>query len=408
VNPSVRGPFALATLALLALYGGTLRPAPLVWGLLAVLCLLYQAMIWVHERRWTRPAYALVIGTAITVTAAISLADGGRATDSLLLIPPVLLLAKEQRGDVRRFAMLLAVATLGAMLALSRLAPFSFAVVSGVVTLYVCIRAINIYKDAHRASQLHLAALDAAHQQLRQAHAELQEASALSMRYAALVERTRLAREMHDGLGHHLTSLIVQLQALEIMLAHDPERAAGEVRGLLEVARRAMAEVRGAVDEWREDERGLGLAALQGLVSQTAARSHLALTFQQEGCSTDWPVPVSAALYRIVQEGLTNIMRHAGATSATVRLEERDGRISLSVADDGRYTADTPLARGFGLRGIEERSEALGGTCTLAQNAPHGLLVRVVLPLDGRAEDGAPAGPPAPASGGLAPANTRA
>jgi signal transduction histidine kinase len=86
------------------------------------------------------------------------------------------------------------------------------------------------------------------------------------MRYAALEERTRLAREIHDGIGHQLTSLIVQLQALEIMLPNNPEDASRAVTQMLGISRRAMAEVRLAVREWSSDEMGLGLVALKGLV----------------------------------------------------------------------------------------------------------------------------------------------
>lgn len=381
MNAYVRALFSLATLALLVFYGWTLHPAPPMWGLLAVTCLLYQAMIWTRESWWTRPRYAVAVGLALTLALAVSLFDGGQVYASVLLIPPVLLLAREQR-EHRHLATSLAAAMMVAMLALSRLAPFAFTLLPGVLTLYVCVRAINIYKGAHRLSQRHLEALDAAHRELQQAHAELQEASVHSMRYAALVERTRLAREMHDGLGHQLTSLIVQLQALEIMLPNNPERAASEIPAMLDVARATMAEVRHAVGEWREDESGLGLVALQGLVSQTAARSRLALEFQQHDCIADWSMELSVALYRIVQEALTNIMRHATATSAIVRLEEHDEQVILTVTDDGRYTADTHLSPGHGLRGIMERSHALGGSFVLSQNRPQGLILRIVLPVN--------------------------
>jgi signal transduction histidine kinase len=224
------------------------------------------------------------------------------------------------------------------------------------------------------------------------------------MRCAALVERTRLAREMHDGFGHQLTSLIVQLQALEIMLPNDPVRAVGELPAMLDVARAAMAEVRRAAGEWREDESGLGLAALQGLISQTAARSRLALDFQQHGCITEWPVALSVALYRIVQEALTNIMRYAAATSAVVSLDEREGQVILTVADNGQYTDDMHLTPGMGLKGIMERCHALGGSVALSQNQPHGLTIRVVLPVSPPGESDMPASRAPAATGRAVPA----
>jgi signal transduction histidine kinase len=85
----------------------------------------------------------------------------------------------------------------------------------------------------------HLRALGIAHEELHQAHAELQEAAVRSMRYAALEERVRLSSEIHDGVGHQLTSLIIQLQALELMLPDDVEQASAVVPEMIVVARRA-------------------------------------------------------------------------------------------------------------------------------------------------------------------------
>jgi signal transduction histidine kinase len=395
----VRGLLSLVTLALIALYGWSLRPGPLAWGSLVALLLLYQCAVWARESWWKGITYAGFVGLAIALIGVISLAPGASTTSATstnsayagaLLIPPLLLLAREQRRSLRGGALLLAGVTMLAILALARFSPLTFFLLPGALTLYVSVRAINIYKEAHRASQRHLEALDAAHEELRQAHAELQEASALSMRYAALTERARLAREMHDGLGHQLTSLIVQLQALQVMLANEPERASDEVQAILRVAREAMAEIRHAASEWREDESGLGPVALQGLVSQTAARSRLALAFRTHGAISEWPVEMSVALYRILQEALTNIMRHAHATSATVTLEERDRRVILTVTDDGDYTASAGLTPGFGLRGVMERSEALGGSCALSPATPHGLILRITLPLKTVGVGGAP------------------
>jgi signal transduction histidine kinase len=385
VNPYVRGLLSLATLALTALYGRSFQPRPLTWGALVMMTLLYQVMIWARQDWWTRGRFVAVVCLLIALALAVSLSDGGNPAASVLLTPLVLLLAKEQE-DNRRLAMGLAAATLVIMVGLSRFAPFAFTLLAGTLTLYVSIRAINIYKRAHRLSERHLQELDEAHRELQRAHADLQEAHVHSMRYAALAERTRLARELHDGLGHHLTSLIVQLQALEIMLPNDPDRAAVAVPTMLDVTRKAMAEVRLAVSDWREDESRLGLAALQGLVSQTAAHAGFAISFQQDGYVSDWPVELSVALYRVLQEALTNVMRHAAARAVTVEVRECDHEVALTVADNGRYTTDERLTPGFGLKGIMERCDALGGSCALTQTQPHGLTLRATLPIFATAE----------------------
>jgi signal transduction histidine kinase len=207
------------------------------------------------------------------------------------------------------------------------------------------------------------------------------------MRYAALEERTRLAREIHDGIGHQLTSLIIQLQALEIMLPDNPKEASELVSQLLPIARRAMAEVRLAVREWSDDEMGLGLIALKGLVSQTQARSELHISFIQDSEITEWPVDTSIVLYRILQESLTNILRHSCAKSVTVYIREKEDKIVLVVSDDGQYTGEIPLIPGFGLKGLMERCQKHGGSCSISPEKPHGLRIEAILPIEYEANE---------------------
>jgi signal transduction histidine kinase len=90
------------------------------------------------------------------------------------------------------------------------------------------------------------------------------------------------------------------------------------------------------------------------------------------------------ALYRILQEALTNIMRHAEATEACIQVEEYDHQVILTVSDNGRYIDDMPLTPGYGLKGIRERSQALGGECRIGQKNPHGLSLEVRLPISPR------------------------
>jgi signal transduction histidine kinase len=403
MNIYVRSLLSLATLALVALVGRSLQQTALTWSILVVIMLIYLVMIWIHQSWLTRTKYVLSVCLLMALTLILHLFNGENSYVASLLVPLVLLLAREQQQHYRQFTAILAALTIAVIFALSLPSPLAFALLPVVITLYVCVRAINKYKEAHRLSQLHLQLLDEAHRELQQTHAALQEASVHSMRYAALAERTRLAREMHDGLGHQLTSLIVQLQALEIMLPGDPIRAANAVPAMLEVARKAMAEVRLASRVWSEDEKGLGLVALQGLVSQCAAHTHLTLAFQQDDDLSDWSVEVSVALYRVLQEALTNIMRHAEATAVTIQVQERDQQVILTVADNGRYTANMELPPGFGLKGIMERSQSLGGSCTLSQNQPHGLKLQVMLPITLLAQDDGALKPTPPSLAGAIP-----
>ncbi len=350
------------------------------WAGFALLFLLYMPLVWLEREWWTYAKYLLVVGLAWSLVLGMRCLDSHSTYDSLLLVPLVLLLVKEQ-GDQRYFTGTLALITLAVMIAISPDILIASSVFSFTLLLAIAVRAINVHKEANRLSQRHFQELSKVHQELEQAHSLLQEMNIYSMRYAALAERTSLAQDMHDGLGHHLTSLTVQLQAMEIMLPNDPQRAALMIPTLLGITRQAMRELRQTVAAWQEDESGLGLAALRGLVSQCAAHSQLAITFQQDDDLSDWSVEISLALYRILQEALTNIMRHAQATSVTVQVREQEQQVLLTVIDDGHYTEQAGNIPGLGIAGMIARSQSLGGTCTLSQRQPSGLQIQVSLPL---------------------------
>jgi signal transduction histidine kinase len=380
MNRTIRIVFSLTTLALIILYGKALPPSPLLQGILFALGLIYVAILWFPEERWTlkRHVLSLCLVLAAVILLHVSLPPTAPA-ESLLLIPFILLLARE-RYERQRYLLVLALISMAAMCILTPEAAFLVSVMPVVIALYMSVRAINIYKAAYRLSQQNLEELNAAHRELKRTHAALQESTIDSMRYAALAERTRLAQDIHDGLGHQLTSLIVQLQALEIMLPAEPSRAAAQVPGMLGVARAAMAEVHRAVKTWRE-ESSEGLVALRGLVSQCAAHAAFQLSYTGDADGSNWPVELSAVLYRTLQEALTNILRHARASSVIVDLHEEPHQVILTVSDDGCYAAEQPLVPGYGIQGMQERCQAMGGTCRFSPNSPHGLNIEVILPI---------------------------
>ncbi|MCX2808792.1 histidine kinase [Bacillus sp. ChL18] len=223
--------------------------------------LLYFVLLWARETWWSGIKYAVI--SLLIIAIELILNDVYGITDATLLCPLVWILATVY--DKYKY--------------LSSILPL--------LTIVVLIR--KIWKNAYRMKELHLQEINKAHQELKEAHAELQEAAMHSMKYAALEERIRLAREIHDGLGHQLTSLIVQLQALEIMLPDEPKRASEVTTQLLQIARQAMAEVRISVREWSSDEMGLGIIALKGLVSQIQGRSSIQFNFVQESKISEWP-----------------------------------------------------------------------------------------------------------------------
>lgn len=129
---------------------------------------------------------------------------------------------------------------------------------------------------------------------------------------------------------------------------------------------------------------GLGLVALKGLVSQTQRRSSIQFSFDPESEISEWPIETSVTLYRVLQESLTNILRHSNATSVVVRIKEVEDLIVMTVSDDGEFTEDEPLHPGFGLKGIVERCRSAGGHCTFSQEKPHGFRLEVTVPIEPR------------------------
>jgi signal transduction histidine kinase len=208
------------------------------------------------------------------------------------------------------------------------------------------------------------AELAAANEQLRANAAQAQE-------LATTHERNRLAREIHDGLGHYLTVIKVQLDAASALLATEPQRAAESVAKAARLAGEALDDVRRSVGTLRNDDR----PPLADLLGQLASDATPAPALRIEGTPRLLGAAAEHALYRTAQEGLTNLRKHAAATAATLTLDFRDAsRVRLTLADNGRGAsapASGGKSAGYGLRGLRERIEVLGGTLTAA-NGPEG------------------------------------
>ncbi len=198
----VRIPFSLTTGGLVLLAGLSLHSVPLQWGVLLLLLLIYLFMAWLRQDWWTHTRYALFTGLLLVLIGILRLSYGINLSCGYLLVPLILLLAKEQQQRYRRFAALLAAITFLALFAICYPSAFVFQLLPYIIVLYICMRAINIYKEAHRLSQQHVQELAQAHHELQHVYEALQEASLHSLRSTVLAERTRLARDMHDGLGH--------------------------------------------------------------------------------------------------------------------------------------------------------------------------------------------------------------
>ena len=217
---------------------------------------------------------------------------------------------------------------------------------------------------------------------LQAANAELEAARRRERELAAAEERLRLARDIHDGLGHHLTALNVQLQAASRLFERDPARAALALATSRQVAQAALDEVRQSVATMRRsplDGRSLP-EAIEALVAEFGERAGLKIRFDLRGSLGDLAPAAAMTLYRAAQEGLTNAQKHAAAKLVIVTLAAESATVRLSVADDGR-TAASPNGHGFGLAGLRERAEQLGGSMYAGPSAHEGFELIVELPL---------------------------
>jgi signal transduction histidine kinase len=213
------------------------------------------------------------------------------------------------------------------------------------------------------------------------AHDRLREYAAQAEELATTQERNRLARDIHDGLGHHLTVVQMQIQAARAVLGADPQRADDVLAKAQAQATEALAEVRDSVAALREPRRAVPLPdALKELVEETSAAG-IATRLEIEGTVRSLSPEAEEALYRTAQEGLTNVRKHATAASALVILEYADpATVRLEVRDDGRgLPADTPGA-GFGLLGLTERAARLGGRLDVSSDPGRGTRVLVEVP----------------------------
>jgi two-component system sensor histidine kinase DesK len=187
-------------------------------------------------------------------------------------------------------------------------------------------------------------------------------------------ERVRIARDVHDLLGHSLSVIALKSELAARLLKDDAERAAAELTDVQTVTRKALAEVREAVQGYRQ----LGLAdALAG------ARSALAAAGIE--CELDEPPPalpadVESVLAWAVREGTTNVVRHSSAAHCAVRFAGGDGRAVVEVEDDGSATAPG-VGGGSGLAGLAERAERVRGRLEAVAKPDGGFTLRVTVPL---------------------------
>ncbi|HEX2074345.1 MAG TPA: sensor histidine kinase, partial [Geodermatophilus sp.] len=220
--------------------------------------------------------------------------------------------------------------------------------------------------------------------ELAEANVRLREYTAQAEELAATRERNRVARDIHDGLGHHLTVVQMQVQAARAVLASDPARADAVLAKAQQQATEALAEVRRSVAALREPRVSPPLPAVLEQLAADASAAGVPTAVEVAGAMRALPGEAEESLFRAAQEGLTNVCRHADATSARVVLDYRAAdTVRLEIRDDGRglpSAGHEDGRRGFGLLGLQERTARLGGRCAVASEPGRGTTLQVEVP----------------------------
>jgi signal transduction histidine kinase len=207
---------------------------------------------------------------------------------------------------------------------------------------------------------------------------------------AAAEERSRIARDLHDIVAHHISVIALQAGTAR-MLAQSGEPPATDLLGGIETtSRQAMTELRQAIGVIRHSEEGAAPLPGLGRLPELAFRMKEAgLTVTVEGSAGDLPGGLDLAAYRVVQEGLTNVVRHSQARTATVSLHRNENTLQIVVADDGPVRAgDTLEGGGHGLIGLGERVRGYGGQLSARMRPDGGFELRSEIPVTEPVTDG--------------------
>jgi len=338
------------------------------------------------------PATGFVpLGYALLVLGGLALAAYRRAPVTVLAVTALCALGHQAVGvDVPAVAYLLAV------YATVRAGHRVIAVVSAVVMLVALPLALLAAPGelpvseaiTHTRDVLQIAwliAAGAAGEAVRQAERRADEAERTreeTARRRADEERLHIARELHDSLTHQISVIKVQAEVAVHLAGKRGEQVPDALLVIRDAGREAARELRATLEALRDDKNPPhGLDDVPELVRRARAAG-LDATLTIEGQRNDIPAAADRTGYRIVQESLTNIARHAAAGTASVRIGYRPGTLDIRVDDDGKATPETAPVPGVGLLGMRERVTALGGHLRAAPRSEGGFTVHAELPVD--------------------------
>ncbi|MEW5986670.1 MAG: sensor histidine kinase [Chloroflexota bacterium] len=356
--------------------------APLEVAAAAVMAVAYLALFAWDEsyfRRFPTPA-----GTAAFFFIQITLCLGMQlnlAIGTLGLVSMPLVAAAEARLRQRWRWLIYLVALVGPALSIGLWARWTFALVAGVlyspgiILVVVFVRLLQNERQARQQAETLSQQLETANRQLSLYADQVEE-------LATMQERNRLAREIHDTLGHYLTVVNVQIEAARAVLKTDQETVVKALEVAQSLAQEGLLAVRQSVMALREAPLGdktlpEAIAALVG----EAQLADLPARFHVKGTPRSLPSKAALTLFRVAQEGLTNARKHAQASRVEVTLDyEEPGWVRLSVTDNGVGMDVAQTNGGYGLLGVRERVQLLGGRVELSGAGGQGTRLAVEIP----------------------------
>ena len=253
----------------------------------------------------------------------------------------------------------------------------------------------NMIGERYKRNHL-LAELTQAHNELAEAHQKLADSAAQEQELAVLRERNRLAREMHDTLGHALVLVTVKLEVAQRLRERDPERSNRELEATQTIVRESMNDLRASIANLRSPalEHEPACRALSRSAREMAQRTGVAVTYDLQPNIEGLPEQIEETLWKVGQEAIANIEKHAHANNVLLSISRCDSHVLLRLEDDGvglpsdfcQHKADGQAAYvspegHYGLNGMVERVERVGGTFRLQPAAERGIIVEVELPL---------------------------
>ncbi len=346
------------------------RPAELPWtaGFGAVLCGLL-----VFRRRWPIP---VLVCTGLS--SAVYLAFG--ASPRPLLLTALVALFTVATLSERRTAWTAGAITAAVLAGTSLLSASWPWLLPDVLGMLAWSGMATAAGDAVRSRRAYVAEIEERARRAEQSRDD-------EARRRVVEERLRIARELHDVLAHHIALINVQAGVAAHMLDSEPQQSRTALAHIRTASRSALEGLRTTVGLLRQDGESAaptaptaGLAQLDDLIDAFRSAG-LVVETTVEGAAATLPDAVDLAAYRVIQESLTNVRKHAGPATATVRLGYLGTELRLSIVDDGCGTSEASAGAGHGIIGMRERVTALGGRLAAGPRSAGGFQVQACLPL---------------------------